>query len=454
MSNSRKSKIKNTKKRKKKKSLIGRFFGIVFSILVIYFMIIAGLFAYSYLTYDSTDKKENPNFIDKVVEKVKPSLPEYTNVLLACTDKSEGRTDGIMLVSYNSVNKKVSVVSIPRDTKVSIPDDMWEIMVQNFPVIKNDNPSLKKINAIPNYGQEQGMEFLQTYLEDLLGIKIDYYAHFDFEGFRYIIDSVGGIEFDVPIRMNYYDPTQDFRIDLKPGVQLLDGDKSEQLLRFRKRNDETGYPRGDLDRVEVQQQFMKVFLEKVTSLDSILSNPSAYFTTATEYLDTNVSLSDILKYLPEANSFDVANVETYTLPGTPKTINRQSYVVLDEDEIAEFSYEVFKKPAVKPEDIVYEESYDKSIIILNGGYTSGMAGKAKEILEDNGYIIGEIGDYNDTKAEETKIYVSKEGQGNDLEKFFTNAKVTVNPMKIEEFGYDIVIILGTKEELKESSVQE
>ncbi|MDE6181582.1 MAG: LCP family protein, partial [Eubacteriales bacterium] len=404
--------------------------------------------------YDSTNKKENPNFIDKAVEKVRDNLPEYTNILLACTDKSEGRTDGIMLISYNSVSKKISVVSIPRDTKVSIPDDMWEVMVQNFPVIRNDNPSLKKINAIPNYGQDRGMEFLQTYLEDLLDIKIDYYVHFDLEGFRYIVDSVGGIEFDVPTRMNYYDPTQDFRINLKPGLQLLDGDKAEQLLRFRKNNDGTGYSRGDLDRVEVQQQFMKVFFEKVTSLDSILSNPTAYFTTAKEYLDTNVSASDILKYLPELNSFDATNVETYTLPGIPETINGQSYVVLNQTEISEFSYEVFKKPYVKPENITYEDSYDKSIIILNGSYTSGLAGRAKELLQDNGYIIGQIGDYNGTKAEETKIYVSKEGSGNDLKKFFTNSKVVVNSSKTKEFEYDIVIVLGTSEELNENVTQD
>ena len=64
-----------------------------------------------------------------------------------------------MLVDYNSVNNQISVVSIPRDTKVNIPPDMWEVMVQNEPSIAYDDPSFKKINSIPNYGKEQGIEF-------------------------------------------------------------------------------------------------------------------------------------------------------------------------------------------------------------------------------------------------------------------------------------------------------
>lgn len=445
MKNNQRNKYnKKTKKRKKKKSLIRKFFSIVFSILLIYFIILAGLFSYSYLTYDSTNKKDKPNFLDKVVEKVRENLPEYTTILLAGTDEGEGRTDTIMLISYNSINKKASIVSVPRDTRVDIPNNMWNVMIQNLPIIKNDNPSLKKINAIPNYGGERGIEFLQTYLEDLLNINIDYYVHFNLEGFRYIVDSVGGIEFDVPVKMRHKDPD----IYLNPGLQLLDGNKAEQLVRYR------GYKRADLERMETQQKFFKAFLEKVLSLDSIISNPSSYFKLLTEYIDTNLSISDILKYLPEANSFSINNIESYTLPNTLATINGVSYVEVDKANIADFIYEVFKKPTVNPEDIVYEDSYDKSIIVLNGSYTSGLAGRTKTLLQDNGYIIGRIGDSNDTKVEETKIYVSKDGFGDDLKKFFTNPKIVVNPTKTEEIGYDIVIILGTTEKLNESYPQD
>lgn len=439
---------KTKKKRKRKKSLIGKFFNVLFSILSIYFLIILILFSYSYFSFDKNKNvnKENMGLIDKAVEKLKPTVPERTNVLLAVTDESEGRTDGIMLLSYNSVNKKVSIISIPRDTRIKVPGYMWEEMIKNFPGIRNQDPIIK-INAIPNFGKERGMEFLKSTIEKMLGININYYAHFNLEGFRYIIDSVGGIEFDVPQRMKYSDPTQNLSINLKPGVQLLDGKKAEELLRFR------SYPQGDLKRIEVQQDFIKVFFKKISSLNSILSNPKAYFTTLTKYVDTDFKISDILKYTSEASKISSLETESYTLPCTPKTINGISYVVVDETELLEFGYEIFKKPIVKPEDIVYEDSFDKSIQILNGSYTKGMAKNLKDILENNGYIVGDIGDSSEKKSEDTKIYVANDGYGSDLKKFLTNSKIVVNPSKIEKMGYDIVIIIGTNEELKETSSQ-
>ena len=437
---------KTKKKRKRKPRPILKFIKIVFSILIIYFIGVMCFFVYAFIN-GTPNANEGGTFIDKVVDKVVPKAPERTLVLVACTDEGEGRTDGIMLVDYNSINNQISVVSIPRDTKVNIPSDMWEIMTENYPEIKNDDPSFKKINAIPNYGKDRGIEFLQTYLEDLLDVKIDYYVHFNFEGFRYIIDSIGGIDFDVPQRMYYSDPTQDLYINLKPDMQHLDGEKAEHLLRFR------SYPQGDLKRVEVQQAFLNEFFKKIVSVDTIISNPETYFNTLTQYIDTNFTISDGLKYVGEIKELDVNNTQTYTLPCTPETISGISFVIVDEDELKEFAYEVFKKPTVKPEDIVYEDSFNKSIQVLNGSYTSGFAKKTKELLENNGYIIGNIGDSSDVKSEETKIYVSKIGQGNDLQKFFTNSKIVVNPEKLKKSGYDITIVLGTKEELKENSTE-
>ena len=442
--------MQNTKKRKKKRKRkprpILKFIKIVFSILIIYFIGVMCFFVYAFIN-GTPNANEGGTFIDKVVDKVVPKAPERTLVLVACTDEGEGRTDGIMLVDYNSINNQISVVSIPRDTKVNIPSDMWEIMTENYPEIKNDDPSFKKINAIPNYGKDRGIEFLQTYLEDLLDVKIDYYVHFNFEGFRYIIDSIGGIDFDVPQRMYYSDPTQDLYINLKPDMQHLDGEKAEHLLRFR------SYPQGDLKRVEVQQAFLNEFFKKIVSVDTIISNPETYFNTLTQYIDTNFTISDGLKYVGEIKELDVNNTQTYTLPCTPETISGISFVIVDEHELKELAYEVFKKPTVKPEDIVYEDSFNKSIQVLNGSYTSGFAKKTKELLENNGYIIGNIGDSSDVKSEETKIYVSKIGQGNDLQKFFTNSKIVVNPEKLKKSGYDITIVLGTKEELKENSTE-
>ncbi len=439
------NKKKYKKRKKKKKSLVRKFFRIMFSILTIYFIGIICFFVYAYIE-DNKNIDENSGIINTIAQKVSPKLPERTIGLVVVNDSGDSRSDTILLVSYNSINNQISSVNIPRDTKVSIPEDMWSVMVQNFPVIARDNPNKKRINVFTYYGKERGMEFLETYLEDLLDIKIDYYAHFNLEGFRHLVDSVGGIEFNVPIRMKYSDPTQNLYIDLQPGLQLLDGDKAEQLLRFRKDNYNRGYQRGDLQRIEVQQEFMKLFIKKVTNIDSILSNPKAYYTTLKEYLDTNFGLNDALKYIGELKNIDIENIQTYTIP--IESIG--DFVVLNEDEVKDFAYEVFKAPTIKQEDIVYEDSFDKSIQVLNGSYTKGMASKTKDILQDNGYIVGNTGDSLETKSKETKIYVAKHGVANDLQKFFTNSKIIVNPEKALRFEYDITIVIGTEDKLKEN----
>ncbi len=342
--------MRNKRRKRRKRSPALRFFKILFFMLVVYFIFVLGVFAYSYLTYNPHEEKENPNFIDKIVQATKPTLPEHTNVLIACTDEGEGRTDAIMLASYNSINGKLSLVSVPRDTRVDIPPHQWEVMVENFPEIKNDNPSRKKINAIPSYGKERGIEFLEEYLEDLLGIEIDYNIHFNLEGFRYIVDSVGGIEFDVPIKMRHPDPY----IHLDPGLQLLDGNKAEQLLRFRK-----GYVKQDLERVEMHQQFLKKFIQKVANLNTIISNPTAYFTTITKYVDTNIGVSDVLKYLPYLKSFDTSNIVSYTLPY--KDVSGK-FVEVDKEEVSkikEFGYDIIiiiGKTEELNEDILTEET--------------------------------------------------------------------------------------------------
>lgn len=434
----------NSKKKVKRYSRRARFFKIVFSMLIIYFVCLSGLFIYASLfNKENPDGNEKKSIVDKISETIKPSLPERTIALIACTDEGKGRTDGIMLISYNSIDKSVSVVSIPRDLKVDIPSEMWDVMIQNFPALDGVSPSFQKINAIPNYGKERGMEFLEKYIEDLLDIQIDYYAHFDFEGFRYIIDSIGGVEFDVPQNMYYSDPTQDLLINLKAGMQMLDGQKAEELLRFRH------YTQGDLQRVKVQQDFIKVFIKKVINIKSILKSPSAYLTTITKYIDTNFTIADALKYIGEAKSFDMNNIQTYTLSKTTQTISGISFVLADDESVKEFAYEIFKKKTIDPKDIVYKDSFNKSINILNGSYTKGFAGETQDLLMANGYEVSNIDDFTDERTDETRIYVGNYGYANDLLKFFDNAKLIVNPQKSAEFGYDITIVLGGKTKLNE-----
>lgn len=407
-----------------------KFLGIVFSIVTVYCICFMGFLAYAYFIYEDTDP-DNKTIVDKFIQSIEPEVPDRTTALIAVTDNDGTRTDGIMLVSYSAINKKISLISIPRDTQVKITGSVWDTMCANYPDLTWQGSTMK-INAIAQYGKEQGMTFLEEYIEDLLAIKIDYYAKLDFEAFRYIIDSVGGIEFDVPVNMYYSDPTQDLLINLKKGLQVLDGEKSEHLLRYRT------YTLGDLERVEVQQDFMKVFFDTVTNTQTILSNPTAYFTTLINYVETNFGVTDALKYLKELQNIDMNNIDNYTLPCTLDP----SYVFVDKEEAQEFMYNIFNSIVIAPENILYETSFFKSIQVLNGSGIGGSAKRTQEYLQENGYQVDAIGDSTDPKEDQTVIYVKQEGLGYDLKDYFTNARVEVNPSKINNTNYDIIIVFG------------
>ncbi|MBQ7793738.1 MAG: LCP family protein [Clostridia bacterium] len=215
------------------------------------------------------------------------------NVLLLGVDKDGLRTDTIIFASYDLDNNKVNMLSIPRDTRMYI------------------GGRFQKINAahsLTKNGKIKGPQGTIEAVTRLTGMPINYYVEFSFEAFRNTIDALGGVEFDVPQRMYYRDPAQDLYIDLQAGLQTLDGDKAEQLVRFRQ------YPRGDIQRVETQQAFVKALAEQKLNIGLLTKIPDI-FKTLQKDIDTNFKVSDVLKYLPNLKELSPENVTMYQLPG-------------------------------------------------------------------------------------------------------------------------------------------
>ena len=141
----------------------------------------------------------------------------------------------MFVVHFDSEEQRTSLVSMPRDTRVKIASDVVSYMEKESKYYQSPT----KLNAVHAYvGKEKGPEMTVKQLEDILGIEIDHYVKVDLNAFRKIVDAIGGVEVDVPQNMFYEDPYQDLYINLKKGPQLLDGDKAEQLVRFR------SYPMG------------------------------------------------------------------------------------------------------------------------------------------------------------------------------------------------------------------
>ena len=217
----------------------------------------------------------------------------HVNVMLLGVDKDGTRTDVMIMGQLNLVNNSITMIQIPRDTYV--PENG-----------RND----KKINSAYASGIDKTFEEV----EQITGVKVDKYVKIDTSQFRNIIDEIGGVEYEVPMDMHYDDPTQDLHIHLNKGYQTLDGDKAEQFVRFRQDNDGNSYPRGDVDRLQAQQGFIKETMRQLFSFKNTLKVP-ALVSTFDKMIETNFSNSELLTYLPAIFDISDESITVITLAG-------------------------------------------------------------------------------------------------------------------------------------------
>lgn len=233
-------------------------------------------------------------------------------ILIAGTDKEGYRTDTIMLLSLDAKARKASLLSIPRDTYVK------------------DSPySVPKINSACGYagGGKDGMEELMTQVSKLLGFMPDGYALVDLDAFVQTVDLMGGVDFDVPMDMQYSDPSQGLDIDLKKGMQHLDGSQAIQLVRFR-----SGYAMADLTRTQVQRDFVKAAIKQWATPKNIVRLP-ALVGIIRDKMTTDLSSRNVMWLGRVLLGCRISDMETDTLPGSPQYIGRGAYYVADPEKV-------------------------------------------------------------------------------------------------------------------------
>ena len=445
------------KKRKKKRSLKAKFFMVLTLVLFIYCVGALGYFGYQYYIEDSvvanndSGRENTGGLFDNLI---KPKLKERTVFAILGTDEEGTRTDTIMVCCYNQPLDELTIISVPRDTLIEVSTEAFNLMQEEYP-----EPGQRgmKINAIYHYGAEKyGIPLLKEELEEMIGVPIDYYCKVSFDAFEYLIDAIGGVEYNVPMRMYYSDPTQDLLIDLQPGLQTLNGEQAEGLVRFR-----YGYDNQDIGRVETQQSFVKELLKQIVNKDTFFKNVRAYLTTFFKYVETDVKLTDAVKYMSVLKDFNTDNIYTYTMPGDIGSLYGISggYVINDiaADELC---YDVFQKPVSEieaerkaeaasssdgsGEAVSSYDDKDLTIQVMNGGYTNGMASQVQNELISAGYNVTSIGTYAEDKAEETRIYVKEEGMGEDIQSFFPGSQLITDPSVA--VNHDVVVVIGINEE--------
>ena len=240
-----------------------------------------------------------------------PFAPRRQNILLlgidsngAGTDMWEGtRSDTIMVFNLDPKTHTVKAISIPRDSKVYLPD----------------NKGIQKINSAHALG---GINLVKKTLKETFGIKIDKYIIVHDEAIEKIVDILGGIPVYVEKKMYYNDNAGHLHIDLEKGYNVLNGKQAVGYLRYRKDG------LGDIGRTQRQQWFMKSLSETLRSPQVFTKIPEV-LSVANKNIKTDMSFYELSQYAALARSIDNNKIEIATLPGAPNQKGYISYWILD-----------------------------------------------------------------------------------------------------------------------------
>ena len=261
--------------------------------------------------------------LETLVDEESPFFQTYAdakkvNVLLIGVN--QGMTDTLMLVSFDMKQKKVDVISVPRDTYYHRPgfDGLAEM----------------KINAAY---RGKAINTARAVSDVLLGMPINYYAVVEYDGVKNIVDSMGGVPMNIEFDMIYNDPydTPPLKINIPKGEQILDGEQAVQFLRYR-----SGYSEGDMGRVKAQQQFMKNAFKQCLGFDLPKIAKTVF-----NNVESNITLGTAGKIATKAMGIKGDSIETYTIPHTLEP-NPPYYVYPDSVGIADMIETIY---SVAPE---------------------------------------------------------------------------------------------------------
>ncbi len=228
--------------------------------------------------------------------------PYFYTILVSGADDGNGGSDTNILVAVDTVNDYVYGVSIPRDTKASI---------------KGKN---HKINYAYNAG---GMDLLADTVSDQLGIPVDYTVLVNLRAFQELVDAIEGVDFYIPVNMDYDDPVQDLHIHFSQGMRHLNGAEALKVVRFRE-----GYASQDIGRMQTQQDFLKAVAKKLLTPAS-LTKLDQFCKIFIQYVETDLTVGNLVWLGGEVIGMGADRIEFSTLPGEWKS----PYIYLNQEEV-------------------------------------------------------------------------------------------------------------------------
>ena len=387
----------------KKSNKLGR----VLIFLIIILIAIIGIFTYKTKQNGGGMQGLLSVLVGHDEETLKDLKPIQVLLMGVSTDNGGKLTDTIIVATYDPKEQKASLLSIPRDTYIG-----------KNPVTGTGS---EKINVLYKKGPKKTLEKVN----ELTGLDIQYYMVIENQALIELVDVIGGVDFNVPIDMNYDDKSQDLHIHLQKGMQPIDGNKAEQLLRFRKNNDGTTYPEeyggNDYGRMRTQREFMIETAKQTIKAKNILKIKDI-IDIIYEYVETNLSIATIKDYVPYAINIDINTIQSVVLPGGsygPTTTPAYPlwFFIADKKETAELIEELYgteEEETVTDElttntestnentgvEVNKKEASDIKIELLNGTGSDKVLTQVKKLLESKGY---EVTGQNTTSTSKTTI---------------------------------------------------
>ncbi|MCC7494686.1 MAG: LCP family protein [Fimbriimonadaceae bacterium] len=277
------------------------------------------------------------------------------HLLLLGTDAEAGadRTDTIMVLTAHLAARRLSLLSIPRDTRVQLAD------------------GAHKINALYHRG---GAALLAQAVANATQLPLHHVVRVDLAGFERLVDALGGVELAVEKRMRYTDRAQDLRIDLQPGKQRLDGRRAMQYVRFRKDAE------GDLGRIRRQQKFLQAVAAALRDPHRLQRLPAVVQAVAAG-VETTLSPAQVLALGHLVSQTQLSELQTGSLPGSAKMIGGVSYFIASPTAAAE----VHRAAAPRPAAPVADPSLRPVVTVYNGSDRLGLERLVAQQLRQRGY---------------------------------------------------------------------
>ena len=285
------------------------------------------------LQEESPDAPQEPGGDARAASTLTARKEHFHTILLGGLDDENGGSDTNLLLALDSDGGAMNIVSLPRDTLLNVS---W---------------SVKKLNNAYHHGG-----FTQTMEEvsKLLGIPIDHYVTVDLRAFVELVNAIDGVDFDIPVNMDYDDDYQDLHIHFDAGPRHLNGQEALEVVRWRQNNDGTGYATADIGRIDTQQAFLKAVAKQTLQLSNMdkVGDMAAIFE---KWVETDLKLSNLIWIGEQALKIGPDNISFHTLPGDGAGYYKGgSYYILDPEGTLELVNTYFNPYR---EDLTLEDMY-------------------------------------------------------------------------------------------------